>query len=103
MNLRILKKQCKRAVEVLIAEHGFRPDQFKPADGDETVDASGSMPARFLRHDSLHPGPLPGTPLYWEKSYWDDDADAKLPSEVLRDIICIEHTNWEKQAREWTR
>jgi hypothetical protein len=88
MNLRIIKKQCKQAMAVLIAEHGYKPSDFQPADGGESIYAPCGLEKRFDRNGFLEPGPLPGTPLLWRKvSYEYDDWDAFLPSEELRDII----------------
>lgn len=92
MNLRIIKKQCKQAMAILIAEHGYRPSDFLPADGEEAVYAPCGMEKRYERHGFLEPGPLPGTPILWKKaSYEYDEWDAYLPSEELRDIIHWSH------------
>lgn len=87
MNRRILKKQCKRAVEILVAHHGYRARDFAPATGDETIDAPIGMERRAVRRGFLEPGPLAGTPLYWSHDYWSQDADAYLPTHVLEDIL----------------
>ena len=87
MNRRTLKKKCKRAMAVLIEKHGYRPDQFLPADGWEAIDAPKSMEGRFVRRGFLEPGPLKGTPLLWcQVSYECDEWDADLPTRVLADI-----------------
>jgi hypothetical protein len=87
MNRRILKKRCKRAMEVLIAEHRFPRAAFHPATGDETVAAPAGIDPRFDWHGFLEPGPLKGTPLYWAKDPMSQDADAHLPSVMLEDVI----------------
>ena len=87
MNRRTLKKHCKRAVSALIAEHGFRADQFKPSDGEEAVSTPFGMERQFDRNGFLDPGPLKGTPLLWQRtSYEYDEWDAYLPSQVLNDL-----------------
>lgn len=88
MNRRVLKKRCKRAMEVLIANHGYRPDQFQRSDGQESIYTPAGMDKQFDERGFLEPGPLKGTPLLWEQvSYEYDEWDAKLPTEVLSDII----------------
>lgn len=84
---RILKKRCKRAMEVLIAEHGYRPADFQPATGEEAIDAPPGMEARFVRRGWMEPGVLKGTPLWWERYSMCNDADARLPSTLLADLI----------------
>lgn len=85
MNRRILKKRCKRAVEVLIAEHGYRRADFHPSGGEESIDAPPGMEARFVRRGWMEPGALKGTPLYYAPG--DREADAVLPSSILADLI----------------
>lgn len=88
MNRRTLKQHCRRAVRILIAEHGCRAEDFQPSDGEEAVDAPTRMERRFVEHGFLHPGPLAGTPLLWLKaSYEYDEWDAHLPSEFLKEIL----------------
>ncbi|MDN5006425.1 hypothetical protein ACFQZO_37060 [Bradyrhizobium sp. GCM10027634] len=103
MNLRILKKQCKQAMVVLIAEHGYKPCQFVAADGDESVYAPVGMEARHDRNGFLQPGPLPGTPLIYRRvSVEYDEWDSFLPSEELRDIIHWMHFRPSKEeVAEW--
>lgn len=115
MNLRVLKKRCKRAMEVLIAEHGYRRADFASADGSESLYApldldevhvrfrEWSEDRTYLIHGGfITPGVLPGTPLLWERtSYEYDEWDARLPSAVLRDIIEARHTNWAKMMAEF--
>lgn len=87
MNRRTLKKKCHRAVRVLVEKHGYSLRQFKPSDGEESIDAPVGMERRFVRGNWLEPGPLKGTPLLWEKtSYEYDEWDAELPTEVLAKI-----------------
>lgn len=87
MNRRTLKKLCKRAVPILIAKHRYKPEDFTPADGDESIYAPPGMEKQFVRHGFIELGPLKGTPLLWVKtSYEYDEWDATLPSEMLRDI-----------------
>jgi hypothetical protein len=92
MNRRILKKRCKRAMEILIREHGYKPKDFAPSNGHESVYAPGGMEKQRTRRrwdveGFLNPGPLKGTPLLWERtSYEYDEWDAKLPTEVLAKI-----------------
>lgn len=85
MNLRTLKKRCKRAVPVLIERHHFNPNAFEPSDGTEAIYSPPGMERRFCEHGFLKQGPLKGTMLLWEQNYW-GEGDYKLPSEVLREI-----------------
>lgn len=85
MNRRTLKKHCKRAMETLIAKHGYSRASFSRATGDETVDAPCGMERRYVRNDFLEPGPLNGTMLLWE-SYVAGDGDWNLPIVVLQEI-----------------
>ena len=95
MNRRILKKRCKRAMEILIRDHGYKPAAFRLATGDESIDAPTAMEAQFQRHGFLEPGPLPGTPLLWVRtSYECEEWDARLPCQRLEDIVHAEHTNY---------
>ncbi|BCW88034.1 hypothetical protein sos41_11720 [Alphaproteobacteria bacterium SO-S41] len=88
MNLRTLKKHCRRAVAILIAEHGYRPDDFLPAAGEETLDAPIGMEARFVRNGFLSPGPLAGTPLAWARGWYGSEGEEPvLPIDVLSEII----------------
>lgn len=99
MNLRTLKKLCKRAIPELIAKHRYRPEDFLPADGSESVYAPPGMEKRFVRNGFLDNGPLKGTPLLWVKtSYEYDEWDAILPCEMLREIKFWE--NWEPSPEE---
>ncbi|QKV18732.1 hypothetical protein [Oricola thermophila] len=83
-----LRLMCERAAKVLVAEHGFRADEFVPADGDETVYA----PPGLIHEDSSHPRlkyyctPLPGTKLYWSYAPLTGEGDCELPSEILSGI-----------------
>lgn len=87
MNRRTLKKACKRAVPILIAQHRYKPEDFTPAEGDESIYAPPGMEKRFVRHGFIELGPLKGTPLLWVKtSYEYDEWDSTLPSEMLREI-----------------
>lgn len=93
MNRRILKKQCKRAMRILIERHGYRRDDFVAAEGDESIDAPTNMERRFVKtylpggNSWLHPGPLKGTPLLYEQtSYEYDEWDARLPTHILNEI-----------------
>lgn len=87
MNRRTLKKHCKRAMEVLIRDHCYHPDDFTLSDGDDSLDAPRGMERRFVRNGFLEPGPLKGTPIVWDKvDYFSNDMDCALPSEVLRDL-----------------
>lgn len=87
MNRRTLKKKCRRAMAILIEQHGYGADSFKPADREEAVYAPAAMERRFVRHGFLNPGPLKGTPLLWTKdSYEYDEWSANLPCEVLNEI-----------------
>lgn len=87
MNLRTIKKRCKAAVDVLVREHGYRLDQFQPADGSEALYAPLGLESRYVRRNFIDPGPLKGTMLYWYRcSYEYDEWDCKLASEVLEDI-----------------
>jgi hypothetical protein len=85
MNRRIFKKHCKRAMIALISKHGYRPDDFHLADGDETLYAPSNMQkngeaVRFF-------SPLRGTPLYWYRAcYEDDEWDVKGASELLEEL-----------------
>ncbi len=87
MNRRTLKKKCRRAMEALIARHGYARDSFVASDGGESIYAPPGMERRFDRNGFLDPGPLKGTMLLWQKtSYEYDEWDAALPSEVLREV-----------------
>lgn len=102
MNRRILKKLCKRAMAVLIAEHGFTADAFSPSDGQETVGAPKGMDRRHVCKGtgSLHPGPLKGTPICWQRTSIEyDEWDCELPTAILADIIFwnnFDYDAWEK-------
>jgi hypothetical protein len=86
VNRRILKKLCKQAVPVLVDRYGFAADAFHPAAGDEAIDAPRGIEPRHQSHGFLHPGPLRGTPLLWERTSWEyEEWDCRLPSEVLAD------------------
>jgi hypothetical protein len=92
MNRRILKKRCKRAMEILIAEHGYSLRDFSPSDGQEAVSAPHAMEKRSVWAAWLQPGPLKGTPMLWRRtSYECDEWDCDLPSEFLRDLIFWTH------------
>lgn len=87
MNLRTLKKHCKRAVPILIRDHGYKTSDFTPAEGDETVDTPHGMEKRHEWRGFLRPGPLKGTPLLWCRvSHEYDEWEARLPSEWLKEI-----------------
>lgn len=87
MNLRTLKKHCKRAVAVLIEKHGYEASNFTPADGAEAFYAPPKMERRFVRNGFLCPGVLKGTPVIWRRvSAEYDEWDCSLPSELLADI-----------------
>ncbi|RVT96206.1 hypothetical protein EOD42_13905 [Rhodovarius crocodyli] len=99
MNRRILKKQCKRAMEVLIQHHGYRASSFKAATGDECIVVLAKGFDRRQLDDGrpepdwawLHPGPLKGTPLFYRQvNHEHDEWDHKLPTEELADIT----TDW---------
>lgn len=94
MNLRTLKKRCKLARDILIRDHGYRPEDFTLATGDESIYAPTNMEARFQRHGFLEPGPLPGTPLIWTQPDYHGESDCYLASDVLADIIHTEHSNF---------
>ncbi len=99
MNLRILKKQCKRAREVLIQYHGVKPDCFSSANGSESIDTPHGMEKRFDRRGWLEPGLLRGTPVYWsEPSYYEGESDCQLPTSLLAEIIMWQH--WKPSAAE---
>ncbi len=68
MTRRGLKKACKRAMEILISQHGYRRDEFARAGGEESIDTPAGMRVRGRRVTAafLDPGPLPGTWLWWE-------------------------------------
>lgn len=86
MNLRTLKKHCRRAVATLIEKHGYKPEDFTPADGSESIYAPPGMERQYV-HGSFLDRVLPGTPLLWQKtSYEYDEWDAYLPSEFLKDL-----------------
>lgn len=90
MNLRILKKLCKRAVPILVGQYGYRLESFTVADGSEAIDAPVGMERRFVRHGFIDPGLLKGTPVIWQRvSYEYDEWDCFLPSEILS-----EHEFW---------
>lgn len=87
MNRRTLEKHCARAMQTLIAEHGYRADQFSPSDGEESIDAPSGMERRFVWRGWLRPGPLRGTMLLWRKtSYETDEWEPILPTQMLADI-----------------
>lgn len=101
MNRRTLKKHCARAMRRLIAEHGFRADQFLPADGGEAVVAPARMERRFVCREFLEPGPLPGTMLLWRRtSYETDEWELMLPTEMLEDIELAAGADWSAIAAE---
>jgi hypothetical protein len=85
LNPRTLKKKCKRAVAILIAQHGYKATNFTSSDGTETVYAPARMERGREHPDYLMP--LAGTPLLWVRvSYECDDWEPKLPSEFLAEI-----------------
>lgn len=87
MDLRELKKRCKAAVDVLVKDHGYRRDDFTPADGEETFYAPPDLNERFVRNGFIDPGVHKGTLVRWYRcSYEYDEWDCELPSEILRDI-----------------
>jgi hypothetical protein len=97
MNLRILKKHCKRARDVLIQYHGVKPDCFTSADGGESINTPHGMEKRFNRNGWLDPGLLPGTPVYWsEPTYYEGESDCQLPTDLLSEIIMWQH--WKPSA-----
>jgi hypothetical protein len=85
MNRRTLKKHCWRAVAVMIAEYGYSLHDFMSSDGSESVDAPIGMERRFVENGFLRPGPLAGTPLWFELTYL-GGMNVKLPSEMLKEI-----------------
>lgn len=87
MDLRKLKKECKKAVEVLVRDHGYNRDDFTLADGSEALYAPVDLETRFVRHGFIEPGVLKGTLVRWYRcSYEYDEWDCELPSETLREI-----------------
>jgi hypothetical protein len=98
MNRRTLKKHCKRAMETLIAKHGYRRAGFSQADGEETVYAPAGMERRHVRHGFLHPGALKGTWLYWSADYF-GEGDYDLPISILREIQLWEGMTPEEAER----
>lgn len=89
MNRRTFKKHCQRARDTLIARHGYRPENFDLARGDETLDAPHGMERRYAEHGFIQP--LRGTPLLWRECPIYSDGDYVSPHSVLQDIEL-----WEK-------
>lgn len=84
--LRQLKKREKKAVRRLMVEFGYKPSDFTPSDGRESIAAPPDAPLRYTRNGFLHPGPLKGTPIFCKKiDYYSDDRQETLPSELLYD------------------
>lgn len=103
MDLRLLKAKCKRAVDVLVREHGYSRDRFTPADGSETFDAPSDLDAKFVRNGFIEPGVHKGTLVYWYRcSYEYDEWDCKLPSEMLSEIESYAGISDEQWA-EWAK
>lgn len=95
MNRRTLKKHCKRAVPILIAEYGYHETDFMPADGSETIDAPTRMERQYVERGFLKPGALRGTMIIWQRtSYEYDEWDCKLASELLDEIRWVEKQDW---------
>lgn len=87
MDLRELKKRCRRAVDILVRDHGYRRDQFTPADGSETLYAPSDLDAKYVSGSFIEPGVHRGTLVIWQKcSYEYDEWDCRLPSELLEEI-----------------
>lgn len=87
MDLKALKAECRKAVDVLVKEHGYRRDQFTSADGTETLYAPHDLDQKFTSNGFIEPGVHKGTLVYWHRcSYEYDEWDCDLPSEILRQI-----------------
>ena len=87
MDLRELKKECRRAVDVLVRDHGYIRDAFTPADGTETLYAPTDLDTRFQQHGFIEPGVHKGTLVHWYRaSYEYDEWDCELPSQLLSEI-----------------
>jgi hypothetical protein len=100
MNRRTLKKMCKRAMEALIAEHGYDRASFVQSDGETSIDAPRGMERRFVRNGFLEPGPLKGTWLHERRvSVEYDEWDCFLPTDELSQILVyqnFDYAEWEK-------
>ena len=87
MDLRELKKRCKKAVEILVRDHGYQRDQFTTADGSETFYAPSNLDEKHVRNGFIDPGVHKGTLVHWYRcSYEYDEWNCELPSEILSEI-----------------
>jgi hypothetical protein len=108
VNRRIHKKLCKRAMEKLIAKHGYKRHQFWfVGRRDEiTCDAPTNM-ERWSRDRGVLRGrfmdfftPLKGTPGVWSSIAETDDCDFISALTLLEDIETDWSGLWEPTAEE---